>query len=129
MHGMLCVITFSCSSPPGAHLPLSPAVGRPSESRGWAAPAGTEAFVARPPPATVEAVTPPVVFPATPPAPDDVPPPLTLPLPVPVPVAVPVAPVPVSAPGVTDSDPVARPELDPSLLACTTCVVFFGVTV
>src|SRR4051812_48521198 len=129
MHGMLCVITFSCSSPPGAHLPLSPAVGRPSESTACAGPVGTLAFVPPTVPLSVVAVAPPTGPPAVPPPPDDVPPPPTLPEAVPVPVPVPLAPVPVSAPGVDDSDPAATPVVEPSLLACTTWVLFFGVTV
>src|SRR5687767_903003 len=49
MHGGLCMVMFSCSNPPGAHLLLSPDVGRPSAST--ACPAAEPAAAPVPPPA------------------------------------------------------------------------------
>src|SRR5688572_28835761 len=37
MHGGDARVMFSCSCPPGAHLLLSPLVGRPSASTDWPA--------------------------------------------------------------------------------------------
>src|SRR3954471_7991816 len=45
---------FSCTSPPGAHLLLSPVTGRPSESTCWLAPAAC-ALAAPAPPAAAPA--------------------------------------------------------------------------
>src|SRR5947208_1702616 len=56
MQGGLCTVMASCSSAPGAHLPLSPAVGLPRTSRGCVAAAPRTAAEA---PGSVDWVTPP----------------------------------------------------------------------
>src|SRR3954451_12200692 len=67
-HGGLCAVSASCNSPPGAHLPLSPEVGRPSASVAcWVEAAAPRAA----PPASVDCVT--AAFLLPPPAPDPVP--------------------------------------------------------
>src|SRR3954454_9233726 len=70
MHGGACDVTFSCRSPPGAHLLLSPAVGLPSASTDCVAPDAAPAAWAVPA-ACVVALAP-AVPPARPAAaPDD----------------------------------------------------------
>src|SRR5689334_6662332 len=74
MHGGLTKVMFSCTCPPGAHLLLSPVVGRPRVSTCWPA-AFTAPLVA--PAARWVAAASPVALPgavrvATPEAPDAV---------------------------------------------------------
>src|SRR3954447_18448169 len=79
MHGGDCDVKFSCSSPPGAHLLLSPEVGRPKESTGCAASAAAPAADWLAPPAcaaVLVAVLPPARPAAVPPPDDDTAPPL-----------------------------------------------------
>src|SRR4051794_2215678 len=56
MHGGLCMVTFSCSRPPGAHLALSPPSRRPSASSCWPAAVAVAAAAVRAPVAAPAAV-------------------------------------------------------------------------
>src|SRR5204863_9156702 len=48
VHGVWAKVMFSCTWPPGAHLPLSPAVGRPRLSTACAAAVAAPGLAALP---------------------------------------------------------------------------------